>query len=224
MIDPQLASRIVSMAMRAYPAIIPELSMESWQVFRAASGYDGIRNTYWAEIYDAVEGYLTSDKPVTSFKNAMKRAMVEAFGGATDLGYEEVGGEPPLDDDTLAWLNAQVDQESGFIDDLFAKLKKSDGLDPIDEAFARADGYTKTLDAIYAEAKMRGDKNKILEWELGETEKHCSTCSNLNGQKHKASWYISRNYIPKKPNADMECKGYNCDCRLKDKNGNEVTI
>lgn len=212
MISPHLASGIVKMVMRAYPAIIPELSSDSWAVFRAAAGYDGIRNTYWAEIYDAVQGYLESDKPVTSFKNAMKRAMVEAFGGAVDLGYEEVGGELPLDDDTLSWLNEQVDTESGHIDDLFSRLKKeSEGLDPINQAFARADGYTKTLDAVYAEAKMRGSKNATAEFVGDDGEESCEDCQDMKGKRHKLSYIIENNLIPRPGNDRFKCKGYHCE-------------
>lgn len=209
----------------AVPKIIPYISTETWAVFRAAGGYDGIRNTYWAIIYDAVYDYLTGDRPVTSFKNSMKKGMVEAFGATVDKGYEESGGEPPLDEDTLSWLNEQVSKESGYIDDLFSRLKQEwDGIDPINEAFARADGYAATLDSMYAQAKMWGNKNQMLEWVLGATESHCETCADLSGQKHKATWYLSRDYIPRKPGASMECGGYKCDCKLMDKDGNEVTI
>lgn len=218
-------ANVIRSMLTAVPTIIPYLQPETWAVFRAAGGFDGIRNTYWAIIYDAVYDYLTGDKPVTSFKNAMKRGMVEAFGAAVDKGYEDAGGELPLDEETLSWLNDQVSKESGFIDDLFSRLKQEwDGLDPINEAFARADGYAKTLDAIYTQAKMWGNKNQMLEWELGQTETHCDTCAELSGQKHKASWYLSRDYIPRKPGASMDCQGYHCDCKLKDKDGNEVTI
>jgi hypothetical protein len=150
---------------------------------------------------------------------------VDAFVQAAELGYEDAGGELPMDSETLAWLGDAQSSELTNIDNLFSRLKQEwDGLDPINEAFARADNYSKTLDAIYTQFKMWGDKNQMLEWVLGATEVHCDTCAELSGQKHKATWYLSHDYIPRKPGASMDCNGYNCDCSLVDKDGNEVTI
>lgn len=220
-----LTHGIVALIVRAFPDILPHLSERVWEVFRAAGGFDGIRNTYWAIIYDAVYDYLVSNQPVTSFRNAMKRGMADAFVEAAELGYEDAGGELPLDEDTLAWLGGAQTEELGHIDDLFSRLKAEwDGIDPISEAFARADGYAATLDSVYSQAQMWGNKNQMLEWVLGATEVHCETCAELSGNKHKASWYLSRDYIPRKPGASMECGGYRCDCSLIDKNGDEVTI
>src|SRR5687767_14192483 len=135
---------VIEAILRAMPEVAPWLTPETWAVFRQAEGYDGLRNTYWAIIYDAVHDYLTDNRPSTSFKSAMKRGMLEAFTDAAELGYEEVGGELPMDDDTEAWLTDSQNAELGHIDDLFSRLKEEwDGLDAIHEAFARADGYTK---------------------------------------------------------------------------------
>lgn len=218
-------AKIIQAVIRAVPHALPYLTPETWAVFRAAGGFDGIRNTYWAIIYDAVYDYLTGTQSVTTFKNAMKKGMVDAFVQAAELGYEDAGGELPMDSETLAWLGDAQSSELANIDDLFSRLKQEwDGLDPINEAFARADGYAATVDAIYTQFKMWGNKNQMLEWVLGATETHCDTCAELSGGKHKASWYISHDYIPRKPGASMDCNGYNCDCSLVDKDGNEVTI
>lgn len=216
---------IISVIVRQFPHVLPYLNETTRAAFKAAPGYEGVRNEYWAIIYDAVHDYLTGNQPVTSFRNDMKKGAADAFIGAAEKGYEAGGGELPMDDETLTWLGGEQTAEFGHIDDLFARLKEEwDGIDPIAEAFARADGYAGHLDAIYGEAKMRGGKNIMLTWHLGNTEKHCDTCRELDGNSHKISWYIDRNYIPRKPGAGMDCSGYNCDCTLTDKNGNEYTI
>jgi hypothetical protein len=217
--------KIILATIRAVPAVIPHLTPETFDALKAAPGYEGIRNTYWAKVYDSVFEYLTSDQRVTSFKSRMSRAAVEAFGGTVDLAYEAGGGELPLDEETLAWLNEQVNAELGYISDLFDRLREEwDGIDPIHEAFMRADGYASRLDGIYGEAKMRGSKNVMLTWNLGATEKHCKTCAQLDGKSHKITWYIERDYIPRKSGAAMECGGWNCDCTLTDKDGNEYSV
>jgi hypothetical protein len=206
-----LIPHIVGVAMRAYPAIIPRLSKETWAVFRAAGGFDGIRNTYWAIIYDAVHDYLTGDKPVTTFKNAMKKGMVDAFVQAAELGYEDAGGELPMDDDTLAWLGDAQSAELGHIDDLFSRLKAEwDGIDPISEAFARADGYAATLDSIYGQAKLRGSENVLLEFGGEDGDESCETCQDLKGKKALKQYILDNNLIPSPGNEAFECKGYHC--------------
>jgi hypothetical protein len=206
------AAKIIESVMRAVPQIIPHLLPETWARFRQADGYDGIRNNYWAIIYDAVHDYLTSNSPVTSFKNDMKRGMLEAFTDAAELGYEEVGGELPMDDDTQTWLTDSQNAELVHIDDLFSRLKEEwDGLDAIDEAFARADGYAKSLDGIFAEAKMRGSKNATAEFVGDDGEDSCDDCQNMQGKRHRLSYIIEHDLIPHPGNTNYACQGYECN-------------
>lgn len=204
-----------------YPAVIPHLNSNALK----AMGYQGIRDDYWVVIYDAVEGYLTGDRPVTSFQNSFLEAMSMAFNDTVYLAWEEAGNDPPLDEDVQSWLGESIASERGNIVDLFSRLKTEwEGIDPAEEAIARADGYTSRLDALYNESKLRSVDNQMVTWELGQTERHCPTCSQLAGKRHRISYLLANDYIPRKPGAGMDCHGYNCDCRVLDKNGNEITI
>jgi hypothetical protein len=212
---------------RAVVRAVPRVLLYSREAIKALgeASYEGVRATYWLAIYEAVYGYLTSDRPVTSFRASVQRAMVEAFGATADAAYVDGGGELPLDADTLAWFNGRVNQELSFIDDLFTGLRgRRADADAEAEALARAESYSRTLDGIYAEAKMRGSKNIMLTWHLGSTIKHCKTCAKLDGQRHKISYYINHDYIPRKPGNGCECGGYNCDCSLVTDSGEEFTI
>ena len=54
-----------------------------------------------------------------------------------------------------------------------------------------------------------------LIWRLGHTEKHCGTCSKLNGKVKRASYWTKLDLRPQNPpNPLLECGGYNCGCRL----------
>lgn len=54
-----------------------------------------------------------------------------------------------------------------------------------------------------------------LMWTLGRTEKHCSTCSKLNGKVKRASYWRQLNLQPQNPpNHLLECQGWHCDCSL----------
>lgn len=213
---------LIRQAVRLVPAVVPHLSDTAKA---EAMGYPPIRDAYWEEIYDSVNGYLTGNKPVTSFRNRAAVAMSEAFTEAVYEAWYQAGADLPLTAEVSAWLSERIGAERLNIESLFNRLKSEwEGIDPAKEAIARADGYANTLDALYAEAKLRAMPNQKVTWILGQTEQHCPTCSRLAGKKHTIKYLLANNYIPRKPDAGMDCHGYNCDCRIVDKNGNEVTI
>lgn len=217
-------SHIIRAVVSAFPAVLPHLTE---QARKAAGGYDGIRYLMHAAVFDAVEGYLSGTGYVVTYKAAMATAVAQAYVDTADAAYVEGGGELPLDADTAAWAREQLDAQLVYVDQLFETLKelrKEDDVDPAGEAEARADAWASGLDGFYNEGILRGSKNIIAYWELGSTEKHCDSCASLDGQGHKISWYIEHDYIPRKNGCALDCGGYNCDCRLVDKNGNEITI
>jgi hypothetical protein len=209
-------------AIHTVPEVIPYLSRDAIKAI--GGGYEAIQKEYWAVVYDAVYDYLTGDKSITSFRNAHMKGMATAFTSGAEAGYQDAEAELPLDEDTQSWLDGRIGAEREFIVGLFATLKNASGIDPSAEAFARADGFTATLDAVYAEAKLRGMKNQMVTWNLGETEKHCETCARLAGKRHRISYLLQNDYIPRKPGAAMDCGGWRCDCSLTDKNGNEIML
>ena len=194
---------------------------------KAAGDMGSINATYHDAITQALIDYFEGGGSVTSPRNSFRRATLTAFQDAFDLGYSDGGGELPVDEEATAWLNARTNEEFGNIDGLFEQAKefrKDKEFDYFSWATSRADGYSSAAMSVYNSAVLMAKKNQMLTWRLGQTESHCSTCSELNGNSHRASWYISRDYIPRKPGASMECNGYNCDCRLETKDGKEVTI
>jgi hypothetical protein len=58
-----------------------------------------------------------------------------------------------------------------------------------------------------------GETGQRARWRLGRTEKHCRTCLSLDGQVQPVAEYIKAGLVPRSPN--LECKGFNCDCRLE---------
>lgn len=193
---------------------------------KAESDLASINAGYRTAIINSLIRYFEGGA-LASSRNQFKRGMVDAFGAAFDLGWTDGGAEMPPEADALAWLNSRVDAEFGFIDGLFSQIKglrNEEDFDYFAFITARADGYISSVAGVYNAARMYAKKSQPLTWNLGNTEKHCDTCAKLNGKKHKASWYISRNYIPRQAGAAMECGGYKCDCYLTDKDGNTVTI
>lgn len=179
-------------------------------------------------VHDAVLRYLVqSDAGSRAFVNEIKRSIVDSFPEMFYLNYFENAEEIDPEDDK--WLTAEIARHVGYVDGTFEELKafKDKELPPReleDEATRRAEAYAASLNGVGIEGKLRGLKNQKLWWVLGNAEKHCRTCVDLDGQAHAARWYLKRNYIPGKPGAGMDCWGRFCDCHLKDKDGNVVEI
>lgn len=205
-----------------------------------ARSIDSIRADYKRTIGGAMNDYLTSRDRATTYKSIYKKAATEVIPEAFYAGYEQAGGDPAdVDRDADDWLTGRMNQEIGFIDELFVALKQMrdqfwggelTASDLRDEVANRSEGYTATIDAVYIAGQMWGNKNQMLWWRLGPTEKHCQNkngkhgCLELNGQHHKASWYLARNLIPRYPGSGTTCGGYECQCRFEDAQGNEITL
>jgi len=189
-------------------------------------GVEAINARYNNEIIAAMVTYFEGGA-ATAPKNQFLQAMTEAFNGAFDTGWVDGGQELPLDEKVATWLISRMEQERGYINDLFQQIKElrnDKEFDYFTWATNKAGRYTSTVLSVYNAAALMAKKNQILTWHLGNTEKHCDTCLALNGNSHRASWYIDHDYIPRKPGAAMDCGGYHCDCKLKDKSGDEVTL
>ena len=240
--DKHKLHQFITKAVAAVPDVKQHLSAEAVQFLEAelpprlynrnvkagyaAGGVPDITARYNNEIVSAMTVYFEGGN-ATAPKNQFRQAMTEAFNSAFDTGYIDGGGETPADADAVAWLQTQLTQEAAFVDGVFEQIKelrKEPDFDFFQWVIGKADSYTATVTSIYNGAALWAKKNQVLTWNLGNTEKHCATCAKLDGSTHRASWYISRNYIPRRPGASMDCGGYHCDCSLTDKNGEAVTL
>lgn len=205
------------------PALLASVAL-AYDAFKAAvpdaPAYPTTRRQYVSSVGLAVSGYLESGS--SRHKNAMKRAVVEAFPNAFYRGYDEVGGEDTEDEDE-AWLTDKLNAELENVDALFVSLKaiRATGDFDADEiADERAEGYAATLDGVYAEGKLRGDKNKMYEFDGDDGEESCATCTRLKGKRMKARKIIAEGLVPSPGNENFECKGYKCQHGWRDREGN----
>ena len=182
--------------------------------------YAEVRRIYRGEIWAAIQDYFTQDNVrITRFRNFMKKSMVNAFLGAIEVGFFDGSGGGLWSKDAepadKQWAAARTNAELAFIDSLFYQLKelKSEGPEAwIGEADRRADGYCKTLDSVYSEAKLRGAKSMMLTFGGRSGVESCPECTKLMGKRHKASWWIKRNLIPGRPgNHSFSCGGFQCE-------------
>lgn len=229
--------QIIRDVVKQVPDVLPYLSdttrayLAQPKATKALTDYSSIRDRFWDAVYNAVEGFLTSNQQPGTASRTMATALSQAYIEGGDVAYQDGGGDLPLDPDTAAWARGEIDAQFGFVDSMFQTLKslrKEGEFDAGDEAQARAVSWTYALDGFYNAVKMRAAGNKMLTWNLGNTEKHCHVgtynCASLAGQRHRASWFVARGLTPRKPGSNTTCGGYNCDCYYTDDNGNEFTI
>jgi hypothetical protein len=206
-------AQIIQAAVQAVPQVFGYLSADALEAIKAA-GYDGIRTVMRGEIFGAVFGYLSGSGYVTTFKAQMTTAISKAYIETADVAYVDAGAELPLDPDTAAWARGQLDAQLGFVDDLFEglrELRKQGGFDAGAVAQARAEGYSRSLDAYYGETKMHGSKNITLEFGGDDGKESCPECKSMKGKRHRISYILTHNLIPKPGNSAYSCNGYNCD-------------
>lgn len=195
------------------------------------ANYSDVRATYWAEVYDAVYEYLTTEgSRITAYKNRIKKAMANAFNLTGEIAYEDGGNKLPMDPDTQSWLASKQAAEFAYIDVLFESLRalrKDEEFNPltdaISEAFTRADGYAKTLDGVYSNIKVMSSGSKMLTLVGKDGLQSCPECQKYKGQRHRASWWVGHNLVPGKGSA-YSCGGWNCFHVLVDDNGMLYTL
>lgn len=199
---------------------------------KASSDMDGYRAQYHDTITEALTTYFEGGS-VTGPRNRFRVAATETFYDVFYLGWADGGQEPPIDEDALAWLDGRINQEYGFIDQLFAQIKelrKDKEFDFFAFVTAKADGYTRTLDIVYNQALLYAKQNQMLTFdgEDGDPDHICQsingTCVRLKGQRHRASWWIARDLMPYPGNPNYDCGAWRCRHFLRDDAGNRVTL
>lgn len=212
---------------RHYPISNEDAKTIGSSMKQVSGEYNPVRQELWAAVYDAVWGFLSSNGHAGTYSRPMATAVAKAYIATADIAYVDGGGSLPLDEDTLSYARSEMNTQLAYVDSLFETLKqlrKEGDFDAIHISFQKANLWASALDGFYNSIKMMGANNKMLTWVLGNTEKHCNDCKWLNGQRHRAKWYISRGYTPRKPGSNTDCGGYHCDCRLVDDSGEEFTI
>lgn len=196
---------------------------------KSMTAYKRVRRQYSAAIEDAILDYFIGSDAVTAYRNAMSRAMSDAFLSAFELAYIDGGAELPLDDDALEWLASRQEQELGYIRELFVSLKELKAqyragdvktADIKAEMVRRRDGYLATLDMIYTEGKMRGGKNIMLTMVGDDGAESCRDCQRNKGKRYSAKKWLAIGYPPSR---DYECHGYNCQHYLVTDDGKRFT-
>lgn len=126
-------------------------------------------------------------------------------------GKKEGGVDEPLTEEeeaeTLTLLARNREYVNAFVDTVL-DVGLTDA-----EAKRKAEmWWNKSLNPYYDAGRRSADANGMYEWKLGRTEKHCTTCATLNGQRHRFRQYAAAGLLPKSDK--LACQGVLCDCSL----------
>ncbi len=206
------------------------LGLLTLEEFTPGMGLDEIKAEYADTLYGAMANYLESgSKPVTAFRNEVRRAVQDGFTLAFYAGYADAGGSGELPPEAIDWLNGRIETEVGFADGLFQDLKalRADGEktqgEKLDWCRARSEGYTSSLNGVYAYGQAAGDENKIVTFTGEDGKESCPDCQRMKGQSHTLKWWKERDLIPYPGNPNYECGNYeHCHHYLEDEQGNVI--
>lgn len=152
----------------------------------------------------------------TRFEAEMSTLLLYYLKAAYIDGYIESGlDENDLDDADKQAINNELKNQRSYIDGfaqaVFEAKDESELKPQIDQ---RVTYWTRSIAAMGQLAKANAKPRKRFMWKLGDAEEHCKTCNTLNEQVHTMRWYVERGYVPQKPGAAMDCKGFRCKCEL----------
>lgn len=176
------------------------------------SALRSVTRGYWSGVIDA-------DQFFDGARSAMNRRLEQAWNeGAAECGI--LPDEFTIEEQTALAraITEEMDQLPGFALRIDQNSRANDGkLGPL---LTRVDGlWVNRYNDLKNRAKVLACKDQKLEWVIGPTEEHCSSCSRLNGKvKRGSAWNASGIKPQDPPNGSLACGGWRCLCELRQTN------
>lgn len=178
-------------------------------------------------VVDTVNGNMLSGEMSRAHKKLLKRLAPDAYTeGMKEGGIRDPEAEMEDEDDEAIenWISGQSEYTLEFARacEEASKAKGDDRTNKRDALLDRVDEWTASLRYLGQRGYLSAKSNLPLTWKVGDTE-HCDTCSRLDGQRHRASWYTKRDLVPRQPGSNsLDCKGFNCQCTLISDEGDQI--
>lgn len=214
----------------AVPKEFPGFLLAAYSLGRAtAKSVDSIVQAYEDSLRnlanEAVAGTITSDEMARSHRILLRGIDSSVF--LEGLAQGGVTRELTASDEKQinGWLLSQL----SHVESLSNAAAEIAGMEGEERSSALAaledriiywvDNARSLADLGFASAR----KNMMVEFRLGGTREHCETCARLDGTRHRLSWYMDRNLIPRRRgNAHFDCGGWKCQCDLVTDDGRSV--
>ena len=197
--------------------VIKALRMRAYKRFMA-NNMQAVKTVayYVRALRRAVLNFYRGEMDAFEFIDDMVGLIEGQFTRAWNEGAREAGTEPKdmTDEDKLILIDRMEQEQQfilGFASDIeTARMEQT----PITPLYNRVELWANRYNEVRNEAIIHFRKGK-LEWKLGQTEEHCTTCAALNGIVALAEEWEQSGIRPQNaPNEILECGGWQCDCSL----------
>ena len=167
----------------------------------------GIVRALWAGVFDFGQSYeLMLDTVRLGLTNAW-------YAGAASVGITptelSVGERRSIED----VIHSEQSHIEGFLDAVQAGSKANGG--KLRPQLQRVEMWANRYNDVMNRARTEAASDPKLQWTLGPTKTHCSSCYRLAGKTKRAKTWHEQGILPQNPvNEKLECKGFNCLCAL----------
>lgn len=114
------------------------------------------------------------------------------------------------DDDTRKIADIAV-YDTQYVTNLVNEMYSEEGMSGTPDT--RAPLWKSTLDQFYYAGIESADKNGMYEFTGDDGKENCATCAKLKGQKHRMSWWVSKELRPGIDHASFECGTWPDHCQ-----------
>jgi len=199
----------------AHVAVRLALQMPILHAAKAEAAIADMLSGYADDLGNLIQELLRGGKRTSKaeFRREMKGQIRDYAREGFQVAYTEGGGDvAEAKPDELAKIDDWRTEQQSHVNDFSDWLTNKDSdLDAVPDRVAL---WAAAYESFLNDIKTLAMGDPMGEWEYGDTE-HCDTCLELDGQRHRVSWFKDRNYYPQKPGAEMDCGGYRCQCQVK---------
>src|SRR3989304_59135 len=182
---------------------------------KAEATIDDMLSGYEGDLQGLIESLLRGGHRLSKsdFRRDMKGQIRDYAREGFRIAWEEGGGDvAEAKPDELGKIQDWTKEQQAHVNDFSDWLTAKDS--DLDAVLGRVAFWVAAFLSFLNDIKTLAMGDPIGEWEYGDTE-HCDTCLELNGQRHRVSWFTERGYYPRKPGAELDCGGGRCPCQVK---------
>lgn len=189
-----------------------------------------VAQEYKAQLFDFTNKTMRGRMSITDMARA-HRGLIRTLAPAMYDEALKANGIDPQEKDSAdqaeidGWIATQLPYVRDFAD-ATASAKDESAKNDIAN---RIDIWVAALVALGQLAYASAQRNAMVTWRLGKTEQHCHDegntrgCLQLDGQRHRVAWFISKGLIPREPASDsLTCGGWACECGCYDDSGKRI--
>lgn len=168
------------------------------------------KSTFTSTLTLAANGRLARNQAENLLLAALLNAGEKAF---TD-GLREGGVDDPIDEEDQQRIQDFVSDSIDYLDPLLDAVFAGQ-LSP-DQISQRADMWVnKGLASMLSAGRLSADRNGMYEFYGTDGKESCPDCKRLKGQIHRYKDWERKKLVPGVDTDNYECKGFNCQHRLR---------